>query len=294
MHIERSKNIFISILVIVVEFPIFQFHVNVIPFFRFYLFLQNFLLPLLDCQWFRIKLSVPSLPPFFRYSLSSLYPSSLPFSLLIPSLNISQLIFDRINRVILPLKALNTALKHRYSYIDTKRKKYETIDLMFHRTSRFVFPFELTIDIRYLNVFTFCLWMEFGRDARKDNIYIYIFISRIQWRTRSIFKDKPSFATVDRNLQSLAFHAWNFIFSRVYASAIYIYINIFPREENTSDGIRIPPPNNLPPRNRYSKIIFIIREFLLRCETPIASEKKKRITIGEEVSFFQPMRCCCS
>lgn len=93
---------------------------------------------------------------------------------------------------------------------------------MFHRTSRFVFPFELTIDIRYLNVFTFCLWMEFGRDARKDNIYI--FISRIQWRTRSIFKDKPSFATVDRNLQSLAFHAWNFIFSRVYASAIYIYI----------------------------------------------------------------------
>lgn len=46
---------------------------------------------------------------------------------------------------------------------------------MFHRTSRFVFPFELTIDIRYLNVFTFCLWMEFGRDARKDNIYIYLF-----------------------------------------------------------------------------------------------------------------------
>lgn len=113
------------------------------------------------------------------------------------------------------------------------------------------------------------------RRSKRQYIYIYIFISRIQWRTRSIFKDKPSFAIVDRNLQSLAFHAWNFIFSRVYASAIYIYINIFPREENTSDGIRIPPPNNLPPRNRYSKIIFIIREFLLRCETPIASEKKK-------------------
>lgn len=156
---------------------------------------------------------------------------------------------------------------------------------MFHRTSRFVFPFELTIDIRYLNVFTFCLWMEFGRDARKDNIYIYIFISRIQWRTRSIFKDKPSFATVDRNLQSLAFHAWNFIFSRVYASAIYIYINIFPREENTSDGIRIPPPNNLPPRNRYSKIIFIIREFLLRCETPITSEKKNVLLLGKKCPF---------
>lgn len=226
MHIERSKNIFISILIIVVEFPIFQFHVNVIPFFRFYLFLQNFLLPLLDCQWFRIKLSVPSLPPFFRYSLSSLYPSSLPFSLLIPSLKISQLIFDRINRVILPLKALNTALKHRYSYIDTKRKKYETIDLMFHRTydSFFLSSWQLIFAI------SMCLRFVYGwnsEETLEKTIYIYIFISRIQWRTRSIFKDKPSFATVDRNLQSLAFHAWNFIFSRVYASAIYIYISIF-------------------------------------------------------------------
>lgn len=133
-----------------------------------------------------------------------------------------------------------------------------------------------------------CLRFVYGwnsEETLEKTIYIYIFISRIQWRTRSIFKDKPSFATVDRNLQSLAFHAWNFIFSRVYASAIYIYINIFPREENTSDGIRIPPPNNLPPRNRYSKIIFIIREFLLRCETPIASEKKNVLLLGKKCPF---------
>lgn len=93
---------------------------------------------------------------------------------------------------------------------------------MFHRTSRFVFPFELTIDIRYLNVFTFCLWMEFGRDARKDNIYIYLFRGFNDARAQYLKINQ-----VDRNLQSLAFHAWNFIFSRVYASAIYIYISIF-------------------------------------------------------------------
>lgn len=147
---------------------------------------------------------------------------------------------------------------------------------MFHRTSFFDSFFLSSWQLIF--AISMCLRFVYGwnsEETLEKTIYIYIFISRIQWRTRSIFKDKPSFATVDRNLQSLAFHAWNFIFSRVYASAIYIYINIFPREENTSDGIRIPPPNNLPPRNRYSKIIFIIREFLLRCETAITSEKKK-------------------
>lgn len=161
----------------------------------------------------------------FSPSLSSLYPSSLPFSLLIPSLNISQLIFDRINRVILPLKALNTALKHRYSYIDTKRKKYETIDLMFHRTSRFVFPFELTIDIRYLNVFTFCLWMEFGRDARKDNIYIYLFRGFNDARAQYLKINQVSLQLIEIS------KVWPFMHGILsfheYMHPRYIYISIF-------------------------------------------------------------------
>lgn len=76
-----------------------------------------------------------------------------------------------------------------------------------------------------------------------------------------------------------------YLFTSICIRDIYIYINIFLREENTSDGIRIPPPNNLPPRNRYSKIIFIIREFLLRCETAIASEKKNVLLLGKKCPF---------
>lgn len=293
MHIERSKNIFISILVIVVEFPIFQFHVNVIPFFRFYLFLQNFLLPLLDCQWFRIKLSVPSLPPFFRYSLSSLYPSSLPSSLLIPSLNISQLIFDRINRVILPLKALNTALKHRYSYIDTKRKKYETIDLMFHRTSRFVFPFELTIDIRYLNVFTFCLWMEFGRDARKDNIYIYLFRGFNDARAQYLKINQVSLQLIEISKVWPFMHGILSFHEYMHPRYIYIY-QYFPSRGKYERWNKDPSSKQSSSTESIFQNHFHYSRVSLAMWDANNFWKKKCITIGEEVSFFQPMRCCCS
>lgn len=132
------------------------------------------------------------------------------------------------------------------------------------------------------------------RRSKRQYIYIYLFRGFNDARAQYLKINQVSLQLIEISKVWPFMHGILSFHEYMHPRYIYIYINIFPREENTSDGIRIPPPNNLPPRNRYSKIIFIIREFLLRCETPIASEKKKRITIGEEVSFFQPMRCCCS
>lgn len=136
-----------------------------------------------------------------------------------------------------------------------------------------------------------CLRFVYGwnsEETLEKTIYIYLFRGFNDARAQYLKINQVSLQLIEISKVWPFMHGILSFHEYMHPRYIYIY-QYFP-----SRGIRIPPPNNLPPRNRYSKIIFIIREFLLRCETPIASEKKKRITIGEEVSFFQPMRCCCS
>lgn len=125
-----------------------------------------------------------------------------------------------------------------------------------------------------------CLRFVYGwnsEETLEKTIYIYIYLFRgfNDARAQYLKINQVSLQLIEISKVWPFMHGILSFHEYMHPRYIYIYINIFPREENTSDGIRIPPPNNLPPRNRYSKIIFIIREFLLRCETPIASEKKK-------------------
>lgn len=124
------------------------------------------------------------------------------------------------------------------------------------------------------------------RRSKRQYIHIYLFRGFNDARAQYLKINQVSLQLIEISKVWPFMHGILSFHEYMHPRYIYIYINIFPREENTSDGIRIPPPNNLPPRNRYSKIIFIIREFLLRCETPIASEKKKNVLLlGKKCPF---------